>query len=135
MNDVPDLTGLVALIVEDHPESALLVDAVMAESGIRLVPARTAEQAREILKALQPDIILCDLVLPGEDGLAFIRWLRANGGDDGDAVPAVAMTAFFVRFGARVVRDAGFVLLQKPIEPEQLVHTVSLLVNRRRPAG
>jgi CheY-like chemotaxis protein len=119
MNDVPDLTGLVALIVEDHPESALLVDAVMAESGIRLVPARTAEQAREILKALQPDIILCDLVLPGEDGLAFIRWLRANGGDDGDAVPAVAMTAFYERFGAREVGDAGFdVLLQKPIEPE-----------------
>jgi DNA-binding response OmpR family regulator len=41
------------------------------------------------------------------------------------------MTAFYERYSTREVRDAGFdVLLHKPIDPEQLVHTVTLLVNR-----
>jgi CheY-like chemotaxis protein len=136
MNDVVDFAALTALIVEDHPESALLLDAVLAESGMRLVPVRTAEEARAVVQTLRPDIILCDLALPGEDGLAFVRWVRATQGDGPDAIPAVAMTAFYERYGTREVRDAGFdVVLHKPIEPEHLVHTIGLLLEGRRGGG
>jgi DNA-binding response OmpR family regulator len=128
MNDIPDLSTLSALVVEDHDESALLLEAILKRSGLRLLPARTAESAREVLSSVRPDIVLCDLVLPGEDGLGFVRWLRAH---HGRQLPAVAMTAFYERYSTREVRDAGFdVLLHKPIDPEQLVHTVTLLVGR-----
>src|ERR1700689_1342627 len=49
------------------------------EKQYKVVEAASAAAAREALAASAPDLILLDLVMPGEDGLSFLRWLRENG--------------------------------------------------------
>src|SRR6202522_737542 len=49
------------------------------EKQYKVIEAASAAAAREALAASAPDLILLDLVMPGEDGLSFLRWLRENG--------------------------------------------------------
>src|SRR5271156_1721187 len=55
----------------------------------KVIEAGSAAAAREMLAAAAPDLILLDLVMPGEDGLSFLRWLRENGHD----VPVLVVSA------------------------------------------
>src|ERR1700740_3767941 len=59
------------------------------EKQYRVIEAGSAAAARETLVASVPDLILLDLVMPGEDGLSFLRWLRENGHD----VPVLVVSA------------------------------------------
>ncbi len=59
------------------------------ESKYKIVEAGSAGAAREAVVAEKPDLILLDLVMPGEDGLWFLRWLREEGGE----TPVIAVSA------------------------------------------
>jgi CheY-like chemotaxis protein len=125
---------IAVLVVEDHGESLALLHAVLEPAGIRVIAARSAEEARRLLlpSGMRPDVLLCDLVLPGDDGLAFIRWLRAEGPEECRRVPAIAMTAYYERYGTDEVRQAGFdVYIQKPLDPDQIPFTIGLLVAKK----
>ena len=69
------------LVLEDHGESLALLHAVLEPAGMRLTSARSTEEAMRLLlrDGVRPDVILSDLILPGQDGLVFLRWLRAEG--------------------------------------------------------
>lgn len=69
------------------------------EKQYKLVEAESAAAAREVLAAVAPDLILLDLVMPGEDGISFLRWLRKNGHD----VPVLVVSALDT---AKVAVDA-----------------------------
>ena len=123
---------IAVLVVEDHGESLALLHAVLEPAGLRVIAARSAEEAKTLLATERPDVILCDLVLPGEDGLAFIRWLRTEGPEATRRVPAIALTAFYERYGTREVREAGFdMFVQKPLDPDQIPYTIGLLVAKK----
>ncbi|HEV8474112.1 MAG TPA: response regulator [Methylomirabilota bacterium] len=127
---------ITVLVIEDHLESTALLHAVLEPSGIRVLEARSMEEAQTVLARERPDVILCDLMLPGEDGLAFIRWLRARPAEEDRRIPSVAITAFYERFSVREVRDAGFdVFLQKPLDPDQIPYIVGRLVAQRASGG
>src|ERR1700733_12519540 len=49
------------------------------ENHYKVMEVGSAAAAREALAAGAPDLILLDLVMPGEDGISFLRWLRENG--------------------------------------------------------
>src|ERR1700733_3936179 len=59
------------------------------EKQYKVIEAASAAAAREALAASAPDLILLDLVMPGEDGLSFLRWLRENGHE----VPVLVVSA------------------------------------------
>jgi len=59
------------------------------EKQYKVIEAGSAAAAREALTAAAPDLILLDLVMPGEDGLSFLRWLRENG----HGVPVLVVSA------------------------------------------
>jgi DNA-binding NtrC family response regulator len=65
------------LIVDDEPTARYGVRRAL-EGKHEIVEADSAAAARGIIASEQPDVILLDLVMPGEDGLAFLRWMRAN---------------------------------------------------------
>lgn len=128
----PDLSGITVLVIDDHPESIQLLIAALEPFGPRLVTARSAHQAKGVLTALVPDILICDLALPDGDGLDLIRWLRASALAYGRTVPAIAVTAFYERFGVRDAVAAGFnMFLRKPIDPMDIVHAVAVLARRQ----
>jgi DNA-binding NtrC family response regulator len=65
-------------VVDDEPSARYGMRRAL-EGRYRIVEAASAQAAREALSPDSPDVILLDLMMPEEDGLTFLRWLRDNG--------------------------------------------------------
>jgi CheY-like chemotaxis protein len=125
----PGVLNISALVVEDDRESARLLRAILEPWGVVIMSVSSAEEAQATVATVHPDVILCDINLPGADGLTFVRWLRQHVDARLQRIPAIAMTFRYEDVDARTAREAGFdVFLQKPIDPDQLPHLVALLV-------
>jgi len=68
------------LIVDDEPAARYGLRRAL-EAKYRVAEADSAEAAREALPREQPDLVLLDVVLPGQDGLSFLRWMREQGSE------------------------------------------------------
>jgi DNA-binding response OmpR family regulator len=68
------------LVVDDEPQLALLVERLGQRQGYRVKSARDVPAAWEILQGWRPDLVLLDVNLPGENGLALCRRLRQTAG-------------------------------------------------------
>jgi DNA-binding NtrC family response regulator len=68
------------LIVDDEPAARYGLRRAL-EAKYRVAEADSAEAAREALLREHPDLVLLDVVLPGENGLAFLRWMREQGSE------------------------------------------------------
>jgi CheY-like chemotaxis protein len=124
------MKGLV-LIVDDHPVNLKLASAVFQSSEYEVVVAADAEQAQHLLDTLVPDLILMDIALPGMDGLALTRIIKA------DArlrhVPVIALTAYAMRGDELKASGAGCDgYITKPIDTRTLVEQVSSLIYSAR---
>src|ERR1700747_3432596 len=76
------------LIVDDEPAARYGLRKAL-ESKYRIAEADSGEAAREALPRERPDLVLLDVVLPGQDGLSFLRWLREQGSD----IPVLMVSA------------------------------------------
>jgi DNA-binding NtrC family response regulator len=76
------------LIVDDEPASRYALRRAL-ENRYRIVEADSAGAARSALIAEQPDLILLDVILPGEDGISFLKALR----EEGDDLPVLMVSA------------------------------------------
>jgi two-component system, cell cycle response regulator DivK len=79
------------LVVEDNEANQMLARALLELEGYRVDVAADSAETIELLKHGRPDLILMDLQLPGLDGLALTRQLKADPAVAG--VPIVALTA------------------------------------------
>src|SRR5207249_11007750 len=86
------LGGLRVLAVDDDPDSNAVVSALLVSLGAEVRTAVSAPEALEVAGRWQPDVVVSDIAMPGEDGCTLLRQLRARGGPLG-RVPAVALTA------------------------------------------
>src|SRR5690348_6795517 len=68
------------LIVDDEPAARYGLRRAL-EAKYRVAEAESAETAREALATEQPDLVLLDVVLPGQSGLDFLRWMREQGSE------------------------------------------------------
>ena len=66
------------LIVDDHREIRDLVSRALSKDGFRVSTAADGQAMRKIMADNRIDLILLDLMLPGEDGLSLCRALRAE---------------------------------------------------------
>jgi two-component system phosphate regulon response regulator OmpR len=66
------------LIVDDDADIRETTGEYLSENGFEIALAADGEQMRAAFAQAVPDVVLLDLNLPGEDGLALTRWLRAN---------------------------------------------------------
>jgi DNA-binding NarL/FixJ family response regulator len=85
----PGYVPKTVLIVDDHPSCCASVRAILEAEGFDVVgEARSGEDALASAHALEPDVILLDVQLPGMDGFAVCRALHLNGGP-----PAVVLVS------------------------------------------
>ena len=117
------------LVVDDDPEILALVESLLQRNGMRSVRARSAAEARAALEEKQFDLILLDLMMPGEDGLTFCRSLRER-----SAVPVIMLTAL----NEDIDRILGLEIgaddyLPKPFHPRELLARIKSVL-RRAPA-
>ena len=76
------------LIVDDEPAARYGLRRAL-EARYRIAEADSAEAAREAFPREQPDLVLLDVVLPGQDGLSFLKWVREQGSE----VPVLMVSA------------------------------------------
>jgi CheY-like chemotaxis protein len=111
------------LVVEDNETNQMLTLAVLQRDGYRVVVAGSAAEARQQIETAIPDLILMDVQLPGEDGLAFTRDLRRDPATS--SIPIVAMTAHAMQGDAQLAIDAGCSgYISKPIDTRSLAERV-----------
>lgn len=107
------------LIVEDNETNQMLTMAVLLRDGYRVLAASSADEALAIIDTERPDIILMDLQLPGQDGLAFTRALKND--PLTAAIPVVAMTAHVMMGDEAQALAAGCAgYIPKPIDTRTL---------------
>ncbi|PYQ16670.1 MAG: two-component hybrid sensor and regulator [Acidobacteria bacterium] len=125
------LEGLTVLVVDDHQDARELMTAVLQQRGARVVGAASTDEALELLRTEKPDVLLSDVEMPGEDGYALIRTIRALAPEEGGRVPAAALTAYARREDRVKTLLAGYQIhLAKPVAPEELVTVVTSLTGR-----
>jgi signal transduction histidine kinase/ActR/RegA family two-component response regulator len=127
----PSLQGLRVLVVDDEPDTRLLLRTVLEGCGSEVLTADSAADALAAFAQSRPDVIISDVGMPGEDGYELIGKLRAAEAGHGGRIPAIALTAY-ARVEDRVrALNAGFqVHVPKPIEPVELLAVVASLTGR-----
>jgi CheY-like chemotaxis protein len=122
------LRGMDVLVVDDDADTRAALGAALEERGARVRLAASAADGLAAIDQRLPDVLLCDLDMPGTTGLDLMRTLRARDPADGGDLPAAAITAHARDEDARVARAAGFQRhLAKPIDPLDLACTVAEL--------
>ncbi|HEY0792776.1 MAG TPA: ATP-binding protein, partial [Chthoniobacterales bacterium] len=123
-----ELAGVSILAVEDHDDARAFLQQLLASKGAAVVAAASVDEAFRCLDGCLPDVILCDIQMPGEDGFAFIRALRARSAVEGGRIPAAALTAHARPEDRQRVLEAGFQLhVPKPIQSSRIIEVVSQL--------
>ena len=118
------------LLVEDFADARETVRRMLEQEGAVVVEAANAQEGLDRLQREAPDVIVCDIGLPGEDGLALIRNVRALPGPAA-RVPAVALTAWGMPEDRSRALEAGFQAhLVKPSEPAKVSAVLAALVGR-----
>ncbi|MBA3454100.1 MAG: response regulator [Deltaproteobacteria bacterium] len=123
------LEGVRVLVVDDDPQVRDALALLLERVGAIVVTAASAASARAQLVASEPEALVCDIGMPGEDGYELIASLRASGTD----TPAIAVTAHASELDVSRALAAGFdVHLAKPIDLDRLIAKVRELVVARR---
>jgi CheY-like chemotaxis protein len=125
-----DLSGVHVFVVEDNEDSCQLLSEVLTYCGALVHIAGTTEAALDDLTQFLPTVILCDLALPGADGFAFVRALRALPPDRGGQLPAIAISAHYEDFARPEALRLGFnEFLRKPVNIDQVCGTIARLLH------
>jgi PAS domain S-box-containing protein len=125
------LDGLKVLIVDDEADTREVLKVMLAESGLEVTTAASAEEALELLESWQPKLLVSDIGMPGEDGYSLIRQVRQLSPAEGGSIPAVALTAYSREEDRKQVLSAGFQMhVAKPVEPAELLKAIATLTEQ-----
>jgi two-component system phosphate regulon response regulator OmpR len=125
-DDAPHL-----LVVDDDRRIRDLLSRFLTGEGYRVTTAESAADARANLKSLSFDLLILDVMMPGESGFDFAKWMRAAAND----VPILMLTAR----DAAESRIKGLEIgaddyLSKPFEPRELSLRIANILKRAQPA-
>jgi CheY-like chemotaxis protein len=121
------VAGIRVLIAEDNPVNALLVQALLKREGCTVELAGTGEEALQALARSRYDLVLMDMRMPGMDGLAATRKMRASG----DETPVIALTANAFEEDRKHCLEAGMnAFLSKPVDAAALKTALARWTNR-----
>ena len=114
------------LLLEDNPLNQKLLVRFFGRKGFEVQVADCTSAAEALLATLQPVLVLVDVSLPGEDGLSFVRRMRADGRLP---MPVVAVTAHAMSGDCDRALEAGCdAYLSKPLDLPLLADTVGALL-------
>jgi PAS domain S-box-containing protein len=120
------LLGMRVLVVDDDTDTRHLTAEVLQSYAAEVATAASAASAVERVRERRFDVLLTDIGLPGDDGYALLRRVRALPGTAG--MIAIALTAYATQQDSRRAAEAGFHChLSKPIDPIYLVRILAEL--------
>jgi len=130
MSAVPRLADSHLLVVDDDDRLRALLQKYLSSNGYRVSAASNADEARALMKGIAFDLLIVDVMMPGESGLDLTRSVRAQ-----TQTPILILTAR----GEPQDRIAGLEYgaddyLAKPFEPRELLLRCGALLRRAAPA-
>ena len=119
------------LVVDDEPIVRDVVVRYLQRDGFDTLVAGDGDTARDLIERTAPQLVVLDVMLPGTDGLALCRWIRARGD-----LPVIMLTAR----GEEADRIVGLELgaddyVTKPFSPRELAVRVQTVLRRSAPAA
>ncbi len=114
------------LLVDDEKSLREPLADYLSRQGFEVVQAASAAEARSVLRTERPDLVLLDIMMPGEDGLSLCRHLSES-----QAIPTIMLTAR----GEAMDRIVGLEIgaddyVVKPFEPRELVARIRSVLRR-----
>ncbi|PKF61476.1 DNA-binding response regulator [Psychromonas sp. psych-6C06] len=114
------------LIVDDHREIRELLQRFFVQHNYRVTVAKDGKEMKQRLKGAQIDLIVLDLMLPGEDGLTLCRDLRSSSN-----IPIVMLTAMGDEMDKIIGLEMGADdYLAKPFNPRELLARIKAVLRR-----
>jgi signal transduction histidine kinase len=123
----PKLSGLRVLVVDDQADMRELLATMLCMENAEVRTAGGIDEAMSVMTAWTPEILICDIAMPGGSGYELIRRVR----DGGCITPAIAITARVGVEDSASSLAAGFQMhMPKPIEPPELAASIASLTGR-----
>ncbi len=122
------------LVVDDDAENCRVLSELLAAEGFDSLPYESGEAAWQALKTreVQPDIVVADMRMPGLDGIALLRRIKA----DFAAIPVVLVSAFADEaVWAEGLRAGAIDVFPKPIQGTSLVRVLRKVMEMCRTQG
>ena len=126
------------LVVDDEPDIAAFLTALLEDAGYEARSAPTAEAALGQLRRTPPDLLCVDIMMPGRSGLSLYQQLRRD--VSFRDIPVIIVSAFSRALdfkGERFQKLAGFgempepeAFIEKPVEPEVFLDAVESVLQR-----
>ena len=121
----------VILVVERDPHVRDLEGYFLEKAGFDVRFAADGREGLDLVRSVRPDLVITEILVPGLDGLAVCREIKADEGLNGTAVLVFSILAASAR-----AREAGAdEFLMKPLAEQSLVETVKKLLSMRTEAG
>ena len=132
---VINLTGAITMVVDDSNFSLDLTTQALQGFGIRTRHAcHGADEAMEILRDQNIDLLVVDCEMPGIDGFELVRWLRRSGMEPNAFVPVIMTAAHIRRSRVTEARDCGAnFIVTKPFSATALLERIVWVARDERP--
>ena len=109
------------LIVDDEPNVRRVLGTLLEQAGFAATRAASGDQALDLVRSLDPDLVITDLKMPGMDGLELLRRLRASFPE----IPVVMLTAHgTVANAVEAMKRGAHDFLTKPFDKQEVVDLV-----------
>jgi DNA-binding response OmpR family regulator len=119
------------LVVDDEESMVEIIGYALEEAGYVVTSAGDVDEARRLMPSFKPDLIVLDVMLPGESGLEFCRQLRTE-----SEIPIVMLSAKSEEIDKILGLELGADdYVTKPFSPRELVSRVKANLRRSEPAG
>ena len=137
---LPSLAGIRVLLIDDQREARESLATLLEQTGAQVATAASCQEAMAHLALNQdagPEVIVCDIAMPGEDGYATLRrirrWEASRPPGARTRRPAVALSAFTQREDRLKALAEGFQMhLTKPVAPVELATVISSVARGMR---
>ncbi len=131
VRDLPSLADVTVLVVDDDLDTRELLRAILSQCGAAVVSAASAGEALAFLAHGRADVLVSDLAMPGDDGLALMRKIRAGADGVAARIPAIALTAYARAQDRTAALLSGFQAhVPKPTDPHELTVVIATLLGR-----
>lgn len=119
-----DASKYTIMIVDDIPVNTILLEKILEKEGYRLYSYNNSLQAMEAITEIVPDILLLDIMMPGLDGMAFLKRLRSNNSYDNVRIIMVTAVSEQEEISKALALGAnGYIT--KPISPKKLIGCIN----------
>jgi DNA-binding response OmpR family regulator len=114
------------IVCDDEEPMREMLEELLTDEGYAVTTARDGADLRRLVPQVRPDLVICDLKMPGEDGLSLTRWLRSE---------SHAAVLMLTGMGSVLDRVVGLEMgaddyLGKPFEPAELRSRIKAVLRR-----